>query len=166
MPAARGRMSAAPGPEPEPRTRKRSSARQSSRPRTPRRRGESRKAVSEVCGRGARRARDDESTSGWLGVGDGFDAREEGRDIGSWDNFDEEEDDGMGFKGGWAGDDPIGDADFASNEAARIRRRVTETVDHSLDEKEIWWVATGAEEVGTFGMRAFLEEYADELAGR
>jgi len=107
----------------------------------------------------------DESTSGWLGVGDGFDARKEGRDIGSWENFDEEEDDGMGFKGGWAGDDPVDDDEFARNEAARIRKRVMETIDHSYDDKEIWWVATGAEEVGTFGMRAFLEENKDELRG-
>jgi hypothetical protein len=103
------------------------------------------------------------STSGWLGVGDEFDARKEGRDIGSWDNFDEDEDDGMGFKGGWAGDDPIDDQEFASHEAARIRKRVTEATDHSFDDKEIWWVATGAEEVGTFGMKALLDEYAAEL---
>ena len=107
----------------------------------------------------------EESASGWLGVGDGFDARTKGRDIGSWENFDEDDDDGMGFKGGWAGDDPIGDDEFASHEAARIRKRVMETIDHSYDDKEIWWVATGAEEVGTYGMRAFLEEYKNELRG-
>ena len=108
---------------------------------------------------------DDGSTTGWLGVGDGFDARKKGADIGSWDNFDEDDDDDIGFKGGWAGDDPIGDDEFASHEAARIRKRVTETADHSFDDKEIWWVATGAEEVGTFGMRAFLEQYSETLRG-
>ena len=69
---------------------------------------------------------------------------------------DDDDDDGFGWKGGWAGDDPIEDEDFAANEAARIRRRVTEMVDRELIEKEVWFVATGAEEVGTVGMQAFL----------
>ncbi len=98
----------------------------------------------------------------WLGVEGDFDARKAGKDIGSWDNF-SDEDDGFGWKGGWAGDDPIGDPEFASSEAARIRRRVTESVDRELTEKEVWFVATGAEEVGTIGMQAFLREYADDL---
>jgi len=102
--------------------------------------------------------------SSWLGVGRDFDARKEGRDIGSWENF-EEEDDDFGFKGGWAGDDPIGDPDFARNEATRIRKRVTESIDRALSEKEVWFVATGAEEVGTVGMKAFLGQYADDLRG-
>lgn len=103
----------------------------------------------------------------WLGVGDDFDARVQGRSIGSWDNFTESNDDddagGLGWKGGWAGDDPIGDPDFAASEAARIRRRVTESVDRELMEKEVWFVATGAGEVGGSGMRALLAEHADEL---
>ena len=49
---------------------------------------------------------------------------------------DDDDDDGFGWKGGWAGDDPIGDPDFAATEAARIRRRVTEDVDRELTEKE------------------------------
>ncbi len=99
----------------------------------------------------------------WLGVSDDFSARKEGRKIGSWDNFDDEDDDDFGYKGGWAGDDPIEDPEFASNEAARIRRRVTEAVDRELQDKEVWFVATGAEEVGTVGMKAFLDEYSKEL---
>ena len=95
-------------------------------------------------------------------MADDFSARKEGRKIGSWDNFDEEEDD-FGSKGGWAGDDPIEDPEFASTEAARIRRRVTEAVDRELQDKEVWFVATGAEEVGTVGMKAFLAEYGSEL---
>jgi hypothetical protein len=104
------------------------------------------------------------AVGGWLGLDKDFDVRAEGRSIGSWDNF-EDEDDDFGFKGGWAGDDPIGDEEFAANEAQRIRRRVTESVDRSLAEKEIWFVATGAEEAGTWGMRHFLDEYAGDLKG-
>jgi hypothetical protein len=102
----------------------------------------------------------------WLGVDHDFDARKAGSEIGSWDKFSEDDDDaagGLGWKGGWAGDDPIEDPEFASNEAARIRRRVTESVDRELSEKEVWFVATGAEEVGTCGMQALLHDFGDDL---
>jgi hypothetical protein len=110
--------------------------------------------------------KDNPEVKEWLGVDENFDARKAGKDIGSWDNFSEdgdEDDDGFGWKGGWAGDDPIGDPEFAASEAARIRRRVTESVDRELTEKEVWFVATGAEEVGTLGMQAFLRDHGDEL---
>lgn len=119
-----------------------------------------------LLGRGKGKKRDeDHDVKGWLGVGEDFDARKAGKDIGSWDNFGDDDDDagGLGWKGGWAGDDPIGDEDFAATEAARIRRRVTEYVDRELAEKEVWFVATGAEEVGTIGMQHFLEAYGDEV---
>lgn len=108
----------------------------------------------------------DGAVTSWLGVGDDFSARKEGRKIGSWDNFGEgdgDNDDGFGAKGGWAGDDPIGDPEFAANEAARIRKRVSEVADRELQDKDVWFVATGAEEVGTSGMKAFLAEYGSEL---
>lgn len=106
-----------------------------------------------------------ERPSDWLGVDDSFDARKEGRQIGSWDNFDEDEGDGFGYKGGWAGDDPIGDPDFARTEAGRIRKRITESVDRALAEKEVWFVATGAKEPGGFGIRALVDDYGDDLRG-
>jgi hypothetical protein len=126
--------------------------------------GQPRKGLRGLWARRKKRS-EEGSAAGWLGVGEGFDPREEGREIGSWENFEEESDDDIGFKGGVAGDDPLGDEEFALHEAARIRKRVTESHDHLFDDKEIWWVATGAEEVGTFGMRAFLDEYASDLRG-
>jgi hypothetical protein len=116
-------------------------------------------------GIGKKKKDDDRDVKGWLGVDDEFDARKAGADIGTWDKFseDDDDDDGLGWKGGWAGDDPIGDDDFSATEAARIRRRVTESVDRELSEKEVWFVATGAEEVGTVGMQAFLDVYGDEV---
>jgi hypothetical protein len=100
----------------------------------------------------------------WLGVDDGFDAKKEGRKIGSWDNFGEDEDDGgIGWKGGAAGE-PVDDPGFAADEAARIRRRVTAGAsDRELSEKEVWFVATGAEEVGSWGMKAFLDKYGEDV---
>ncbi|GAB4285931.1 MAG: hypothetical protein Kow0067_09260 [Coriobacteriia bacterium] len=116
-----------------------------------------------------RRKHRDEPAEGadeWLGVDDRFDVRQEGRRLGSWNNLgeDEAEEDEWGRKGGAAGPVDFEDPGFASEEAARIRRRVTQGVDRELAEKEIWFVATGAEEAGTWGMRAFIAEYADDLA--
>ncbi len=100
----------------------------------------------------------------WLGVGHDFDARKEGATIGSWDHFtkpEEEEDPeaGIGWKGGAAAASDIDDPGFAASEAARIRRKVTTGTDRDLSEKEVWFVATGAEEVGTVGMKVFLKEH-------
>ncbi|MDO8846915.1 MAG: hypothetical protein Q7W51_00805 [Coriobacteriia bacterium] len=98
--------------------------------------------------------------SAWLGIGKGFDVRKAGKQIGSWDNIDD--DDEFGFKAGTAGD-PAGEDGSAVDSAARIRRRVTENVDRALVEKEIWFVATGADDAGGCGIRALLEEYGDDL---
>lgn len=101
----------------------------------------------------------------WLGLGKGFDVRREGRKIGTWDNFvadEDDDDDGLGFKGGSAGESGFDDPGFAAEEAARIRRRVTTSVDRALIEKEVWFVATGAKESGSWGMRAFLRDYEEE----
>ena len=113
-----------------------------------------------------RRSREGEEHRGirdWLGVGRGFDVRRAGQRIGSWDNLDAEEEDDFGFKAGTAGDPDASGELLTSEEVSRIRRRVTESVDRALSEKEIWFVATGAEEAGTWGMRALLDAYPDEL---
>jgi hypothetical protein len=103
----------------------------------------------------------------WLGVNRDFDARDEGRQIGSWDNFNQPdgnpEDEEAGFKGGAAAIDDPADDGYAASSAARIRRKVTLGVDRDLSEKEVWFVATGAEEVGTIGMKAFLREHGPDL---
>jgi hypothetical protein len=99
--------------------------------------------------------------SAWLGIGKGFDVRKAGKRIGSWENLDhDDDDDEFGFKGGAAGEMPDVDAPEV---AALIRRRVTESVDRALVEKEIWFVATGADEAGGWGMRALLDAYGDDL---
>jgi hypothetical protein len=99
----------------------------------------------------------------WLGIDKDFDARKKGSTIGSWENFSDDDDDETGWKGGSAGVENLDDPDFAASIAARIRRRVTMNVDRELTEKEVWFVATGAEEVGTFGMQAFLKEYGPDV---
>ena len=106
----------------------------------------------------------DEDVSGWLGVEESFDAREAGRKIGSWENFEEEGDDDFGLKGGRAGEDPLGDPEYAAADASRIRRRVAEGIARARADKDVWFVATGAEEVGTRGMQALVSAYSDDLA--
>ena len=110
-----------------------------------------------------RKPRGGREMSDWLGVEEGFDATEAGRGIGSWDNFPDDDDDDSGFKGGTAAIEGLDDPDFAASEAARIRRKVTTNVDRELVEKEVWFVATGSEEVGTVGMKAFLKAYEADL---
>jgi len=114
-------------------------------------------------GGGRKKEGERRGTSDWLGVDPEFDARKEGKDIGSWDNLGEQDDEDAGRKGGAAAIEGIDDPDFPASEAARIRRMVTTSVDRELVEKEVWFVATGAEEVGTVGMKAFLREYGPEL---
>lgn len=99
----------------------------------------------------------------WLGIGRGFDVRRAGKQIGSWENL-ENDDDEFGFKAGSAGGDITGSLD-PTELAARIRRQVTDGVDRALAEKEIWFVATGAGEPGGYGMRALLDAYGDDLKG-
>ncbi len=134
----------------------------------PKRGGRAKRARGLLGGFGKRKkAEEDADVKGWLGVNEDFDARKAGEEIGTWDNFGTNDDDddagGLGWKGGWGGDDPIADDAFAANEAARIRRRVTEGFDRDLTEKEVWFVATGAEEVGTVGMEAFLDAYGEDI---
>ena len=113
------------------------------------------------------RSRRKETVGDWLGLESDFNAVEEGRKIGSWDQFEDtagESDEGeRGEKGGMGGQGAVDDPGFASAEAARIRHLVTHGSDRALDEKEIWFVATGAEETGTWGMRAFLKQHGEEL---
>lgn len=99
----------------------------------------------------------------WLGVTPGFDAESAGEEIGTWDNF--AADDESGWKGGWAEGDLIEDAHYAEEEAARIRRRVAESATVSLDDKEVWFVATGSGAQGHAGMKALLAEYGADLRG-
>ena len=99
----------------------------------------------------------------WLGVGRGFDVRKAGKKIGNWSNIDADDEDEFGFKAGTAGELEFDAPGFAGEEASRIRRRVTESVDRALSEKEIWFVATGSREAGSWGMRALLDAYGSEL---
>ena len=99
-----------------------------------------------------RKKKNDDSMSEWLGVDDSYDAKINGHDIGSWDNFDDD-----GWKGGAAG------FDGATEE--ELREAVADMGDDELLGHDIWFVATGASENGNAGIRAFLDTHRDKLRG-
>ena len=99
-----------------------------------------------------RKKKTEQSMSDYLGVGDDFDAKKSGRDIGSWDNFEDDD-----WKGGARG--PEG----ATEE--ELRDAITSMGDDELLGHDIWFVATGASECGNAGMKAFLDTHRDKLRG-
>ena len=100
-----------------------------------------------------RKKKRDDSMSEWLGVEDDFDAKRDGADIGSWDNFDDD----SGWKGGATGADGVTEDE--------LRDAVTSMGDDELLGHDIWFVATGASENGNAGIQAFLNEHRDKLRG-
>lgn len=92
----------------------------------------------------------DSSPSSWLGVNEDFDARTEGSQIGGWENFSEDDDEG--WKGGAYGGDSYEDD-------ARSLARFSST----LIDKEVWVVAVGSGENKNAGIKSLLSEYGREL---
>ncbi|WP_049777714.1 M28 family peptidase [Coriobacterium glomerans] len=101
-----------------------------------------------------RKSREHDSMSDWLGIEKDFDAKKFGRDAGSWDNFDDGDED---WKGGATGEEDASPAE--------MRNAIASMGDEELLGHDIWFVATGASEFGNAGMRAFLETHRDSLRG-
>ena len=96
----------------------------------------------------------EQSMSDWLGVEDDYDAKNSGRGIGSWDNF---EDDDDGWKGGATSTEGATPEEMAS--------AVASMGDDELLGHDIWFVATGASDRDGAGMKAFLASHRDKLRG-
>ena len=103
---------------------------------------------------GRKKKNDQDSMSDWLGVEDDYDAKKSGRGIGSWDNF---EDDNDGWTGGATSSDGASDEDMLS--------AVASMGDDELLGHDIWFVATGASDCDGAGMKAFLASHRDKLRG-
>ena len=103
---------------------------------------------------GRKKKNEQDSMSDWLGVEDDYDAKKSGRGIGSWDNF---EDDDDGWKGGATSSDGVSAEDMLS--------AVASMGDDELLGHDIWFVATGASDCDGAGMRAFLASHRDKLRG-
>lgn len=103
---------------------------------------------------GRKKKNEQGSMSDWLGVEDDYDAKKSGRDIGSWDNF---EDDDDGWKGGATSSDGASAEDMLT--------AVASMGDDELLGHDIWFVATGASDCDGAGMKAFLAAHRDKLRG-
>ena len=103
---------------------------------------------------GRKKKNEQDSMSDWLGVEDDYDAKKSGRGIGSWDNF---EDDDDGWKGGATSSDGASAEDMLS--------AVASMGDDELLGHDIWFVATGASDCDGAGIRAFLASHRDKLRG-
>jgi hypothetical protein len=89
-----------------------------------------------------------DSPSAWLGVDKQFDARKEGKGIGSWDNFNDDDEWNGGAFGGASQKENIDAMMSLSNE---------------LLGKEVWLVALGANESKSAGLRNLFANHASEL---
>lgn len=103
---------------------------------------------------GRKKKNEQDSMSDWLGVEDDYDAKKSGRGIGSWDNF---EDDDDGWKGGATSSDGASTEDMLA--------AVASMGDDELLGHDIWFVATGASDCDGAGMKAFLAAHRDKLRG-
>jgi len=116
---------------------------------------EDRSFLESLGGRFSRNRKRDELTdspSNWLGVDDDFEARKEGGLIGSWENFNDDDDDA--WRGG-----AFGGADF-DDDAQSLEALSTQLLD-----KEVWLVATGASELNHTGVKYFLNRHDRQLRG-
>ena len=96
-----------------------------------------------------RRGDDMGSASAWLGVNDDYNPRDEGASIGSWDNFDDDDD---GWDGGAYG-----------GSSREQNRDAIDALSDELLNKEVWFVALGASGAGSFGMRNLLKAHSGEM---
>ena len=103
---------------------------------------------------GRKKTNEQDSMSDWLGVEDDYDAKKSGRGIGSWDNFENDED---GWKGGATSSDGASAEDMLA--------AVASMGDDELLGHDIWFVATGASDCDGAGMKAFLAAHRDKLRG-
>ncbi|MCL2340049.1 MAG: M28 family peptidase, partial [Actinomycetia bacterium] len=105
-------------------------------------------------GHGRREKRDlDDSPAEWLGVEEGYDARQAGESIGSWQNFSEDDDDQEPWQGGAFG-----------GTSAENAQAMAELSQELLD-KEVWLVALGSGDLGHSGVRNLLKRHDRQLKG-
>ncbi len=101
---------------------------------------------------GKKKEKLDDSPSSWLGVDERYDARKEGHEIGSWDNFNEKKSDNDNWNGG-----AYGGGTFEENVDAMM------SASNVLLDKEVWLVALGANESKNVGLANLFENHGSEL---
>ena len=98
---------------------------------------------------GKKKEKLNDAPSSWLGVDKRYDARREGNNIGTWDNFHDDDDE-------WAGG-AYGGSDHQENVNAVMN------LSNELLNKEVWLVALGANEAKNAGLKNLLASHASEL---
>ncbi len=101
---------------------------------------------------GRKKQEETSSMSDWLGVDDDFDAKNSGRGIGSWDNFEDDD-----WKGGATSSEGATESEMVA--------AVTSMGDDELLGHDIWFVAAGASDYDGAGTKAFLDMHRDKLRG-
>jgi hypothetical protein len=122
--------------------------------------------------KGKKSVDDGDSMGDWLGVGDDYDAKKDGRQIGSWENLASEDDtDQQGtrrhpsdWKGGAAVSADLRDT-VDEPDPDDLRDEILHMGDDQLVCHDIWFVATGASSLDHAGMKAFLEEHRRDIRG-
>jgi hypothetical protein len=113
-----------------------------------------------------------ESMGEWLGVGDDFDAKTNGREIGTWQNFTQDENKKNGKKK-WKGGATLRSSFKIVGDETKDDVRVQEDLnasilqmdDNELVAHDIWFVALGASYANHAGMEAFLSENRKSIRG-
>ncbi|MCH3967427.1 MAG: M28 family peptidase [Atopobiaceae bacterium] len=125
-----------------------------------------------LFGHKAKKSSDDDSMGDWLGVGDDYDAKKDGRQIGSWENLASEDDAEQhgarrhpsDWKGGAAVSADLRDT-ADEPDPDDLRDEILHMGDDQLVCHDIWFVATGASALDHAGMKAFLEEHRRDIRG-
>ncbi len=114
----------------------------------------------------------EESFNDWLGLDENFDAKTSGRQIGSWDNFNDDQGGAPapGRSPRWQGGAArarrsSSRRDSEGNAAPEVRRAAMTLGDRELIAHEIWFVLTGASEADHAGVEDFLKTYRSDLRG-
>ncbi len=116
----------------------------------------------------------EQSFNDWLGLDENFDAKTNGRKIGSWDHFNDDQEVGAApapgnsprWQGGAARSRRASSRRDSDADAASEARRAAMTLgDRELIAHEIWFVLTGASEADHAGVEDFLKTYRTELRG-
>jgi hypothetical protein len=111
---------------------------------------------------------EEESFSDWLDLDSDFDARTSGRQIGSWDNFENDRPSGSGQGPRWQGGAASArrsDGDASGRSRRAPRNAALSLGDRDLVNHDIWFVLTGASEADHAGMEEFLSAYHDKIRG-
>ena len=103
-----------------------------------------------------------ESLGDWLGVGDDYDAKKDGRAIGSWEHFDDDEGGKPRPNNSWKGGATRREGKRANEDDVRVQEELRDSIlamgDDELLAHDIWFVALGGSYADHAGMKAFLAE--------